>query len=370
MKTGNIMSPRLLLPLLAALILTNTAQAEPVDPAAAAAAAINKNRVGLPPPLPKPVNVRFCIFDPMGPNGKITQTAKDLAVAARDWNFMVDIKTYTDERVATEDFKAGQCEGVAISSLRARQFNTSVGSVDAPGNLRNYAEMKTLLQMLANPVVASLAINGKYQIAALIPIGSIFVMVNDRNINSIEKAAGKRVVVLDWDPTQAKMISGIGAQPVPADFATYAGKFNNGQADIIAAPAMGYKPMELYKGIGKNGGVIRFPLLQATASIVIRRDLILPKIPDMDARLNQVRQFGLQYIDAVFTLLKDAENDIPKKTWIELSKSDQERYYKMLREARLHMTRDGIYDPVMMSLLKRVRCKHVPSDAECGLFDE
>lgn len=366
------MSSRLLLPLLAtfALAMPGAHANEKADPALAAAAAINKNRVGLPPPLPKPVNVRFCIFDPMGPNGKITQTAKDLAVAARDWNFMVDIKSYTDERVATEDFKAGQCEGVAISSLRARQFSTTVGSVDAPGNLRNYAEMKTLLTMLANPVVASLAINGKYQIAALIPIGSIFVMVNDRNINSIEKAAGKRVVVLDWDPTQAKMISGIGAQPVPADFSTYAGKFNNGQADIIAAPAMGYKPMELYKGIGKNGGVIRFPLLQATASIVIRRDLILPKIPDMDARLTQVRQFGLQYIDAVFTLLKDAENDIPKKAWIELSKADQDRYYTMLREARLRMTRDGIYDPVMMSLLKRVRCKHVPADAECGTFDE
>jgi len=269
--------------------------------------------VGLPPPLPKPVNVRFCIFDPMGAQGKITETAKDLAKAARDWNFIVDIKTYTDERIATEDFKAGQCEGVAITTLRAKQFNFTVGSIDAPGNFRNYDEMKTLMQMLSNPVVASLAINGKYQVAAIVPIGAIFVVVNDRNINSIEKAAGKRVVVLDWDPTQSKMISGIGAQPVPSDFTTYAGNFNNGQADIIAAPAMGFRPMELYKGIGKKGGVIRFPLLQATATILIRRDMILPKIPDMDSRLNQVRKFGLQYIDAVFTLLKDAEREIPKK---------------------------------------------------------
>lgn len=328
------------------------------------------SKVGLPPPLPKPVNVRFCVFDPMGPQGKITQTAKDLAKAARDWNFMVDIKTYTDERVATEDFKAGQCEGVAISTLRAKQFNFTVGSIDAPGNLRNYDEMKTLLQMLSNPVVASLAINGKYQVAAIVPIGAIFVVVNDRNINSIEKAAGKKVVVLDWDPTQAKMISGIGAQPIPSDFTTYAGKFNNGQADIIAAPALGFRPMELYKGIGKKGGVIRFPLLQATATILIRRDLILPKIPDMDSRLNQVRQFGLQYVDAVFTMLKDAEKEIPNRLWIDLAKPDQDKYYRMLREARLHLTKDGVYDPVMMSLLKRVRCKHVPTDAECGTFEE
>jgi hypothetical protein len=327
-------------------------------------------KVALPPPLPKPVKLSICLFDPMGQGGKITETAKDLALAARDWNLFVDIKVYTDERIAAEDLKAGQCDAAAISSLRAKQFNKAVGSIDSPGNLRTYDEMKSLLTMLANPVIATMAINGRYQIAAVIPIGSIFVFVNDRSINSIEKAAGKRVVVLDWDPTQAKMISGIGAQPVPSDFTTYSGKFNNGQADIIASPAMGYKPLELYKGLGTKGGVIRFPLLQATASIVVRRDLILPKIPDMDARLLQVRQFGLQYLDVLLTLLKDAEMEIPKKYWIELSKEDKDRYYKMLREARIRMTKEGIYDPVMMSVMKRVRCKHQPADAECNLFDE
>lgn len=328
------------------------------------------SKAPLPAPLPHPVNVRFCIFDPMGPQGKITQTAKDLAKAALDFNLVVDIRTYMDERVATEDFKAGQCEGVAISTLRAKQFNFTAGSIDAPGNLRNYDEMKSLMTMLSNPVIASLGINGKYQVVAVVPIGAIFVVVNDRSINSLEKAAGKRVVVLDWDPTQSKMISGIGAQPVPADFSTYAGKFNNGQADIIAAPAMGFRPMELYKGIGKKGGVIRFPLLQATATILIRRDIMLPRIPDMDSRLNQLRQFGMQYIDAVFTMLKDAEREIPNKLWIELAKDDQVKYYNMLREARLRLTKDGVYDPVMMSLMKRVRCKSVPSDGECATFDE
>ncbi|MFN3586073.1 MAG: putative solute-binding protein [Moraxellaceae bacterium] len=352
-----------LLPLVAA---ANT----PAAPARAQGVPPTPSKVALPPPLPKPVKVRFCLFDPMGPNGKISETARDLAKMAQDWNLFVDLKVYTDERVAAEDFKAGQCEGVAISTLRAKQFNFSAGSIDAPGNLRNYDEMKTLLEMLSNPVVASIAINGRYQVAAVIPIGAIFVMVNDRNINSLEKAAGKRVVVLEWDPNQAKMISGIGAQPVPADFATYAGKFNNGQADIIAAPAMGYRPMELHKGIGQKGGVIRFPLLQATATVLIRRDLMLPRIPDMDARLNQVRQFGLQYIDAVFTMLKDAEREIPSKLWIDLPKAEQDKYYTMLREARLRLTKEGVYDPVMMSLMKRVRCKHVPTDSECALFDE
>ncbi|MDO8267272.1 MAG: DUF6091 family protein [Moraxellaceae bacterium] len=347
-----------------------TAADAPAKNPAAAIAKIAHDSKKVPKPLPKPVNIRFCLFDPMGPNGKISQTTRELVKLAAEWNLLVDLRIYTDERVVAEDFKAGQCEAAAISTLRAKQFNFTVGSVDAPGNLRNYDEMKSLLTMLSNPAISSLAINGRYQVAAIVPIGAIFVFVNDRRINSLEKAAGKRVVVLEWEPTQAKMISGIGAQPVPADFSTYAGKFNNGQADIIAAPALGYKPLELHKGVGTKGGVIRFPLLQATATVLIRRDLVLPKIPDMDARLQQLRQFALPHLDVLFGWLKEAEKEIPRQLWIDLAPADQVKYYQMLREARLHLMKDGVYDPVMMSLLKRVRCKHVPGDAECGMYDE
>lgn len=323
-----------------------------------------------PAPLPKPVNIRFCIFDPVGANGQIANLARDLALQARKWNLIADIKVYLDERVAAEDFKAGQCDGVALTTLRARQFNKIVGSIDAPGNLRNYAEMKTLIRALANPAFQPMSITGRYQVAGVVPIGSLFVMVNDRKINSIEKAAGKRVVVLDWDTSQAKMISAIGAQPVPSDLTSYGGKFNNGQADIIAAPAMAYAPLELYRGIGKNGGIFRFPLLQATGTIMIRRDFLLPKIPDLDERMSQVRDYGLQFIDNFVETLSAAEKDIPQQLWMDLTPDDKLKYSRMLREARIKMTREGIYDPSMMNLMKKVRCRHEPSNEECSTYDE
>ncbi len=323
-----------------------------------------------PAALPKPVNIRFCIFDPVGINGQIANLARDLSLQARKWNLIADIKVYLDERVAAEDFKAGQCDGVALTTLRARQFNKVFGSIDAPGNLRNYTEMKTLIRALANPAFQPMSITGRYQIAGVVPIGALFVMVNDRKINSIEKAAGKRVVVLDWDPSQAKMISAIGAQPVPSDLTSYGGKFNNGQADIIAAPAMAYAPLELYRGIGKNGGVFRFPLLYATGTIIIRRDFLLPKIPDLDDRMAQVRDYGLQFIDSFVETLTAAEKDIPQHLWMDLSEEDKLKYGRMLREARIKMTRDGIYDPSMMNLMKKVRCRHEPSNEECSTFDE
>jgi hypothetical protein len=320
--------------------------------------------------LPKPVNVRFCLFDPIGNSGQLANLGRDLVLEARKWNLIVDLRIYMDERVAAEDFKAGQCEGVAISTLRARQFNRAIGSIDAPGNLRDYNEVRTLIRALAHPAFEPMSIIGRYQVVGIVPVGALYVMTNDRAINSIEKAAGKRIAVLDWDPSQAKMISALGAHPVPSDITNYGAKFNNRQADIIAAPAMAYLPLELYKGIGNNGGIFRFPLLNATGTLLIRRDLLLPKIPDLDARLGQLRTYGLNFIDRFIEFIRSSEKDIPEKLWIELSPKDKVKYWRMLREARIRMTQEGIYDSSMMTLLKKVRCRHDPANEECSAFDE
>jgi len=321
-------------------------------------------------PLNPAVALKVCLFDPSGANGPLAQTGKDLAVDALAFGLKLNIQTYQDERVASDDFKAGRCDVVGMSTLRARQYSRIVGSIDSPGNVRTYEQMKTLIRALAHPDFMPMSITGRYQVIGVLPIGALYVMTRDKRINSIEKAAGKRVAVLDWDPSQAKMISAIGAQPVPSDITTFAGKFNNGQVDIIAAPAMAFYPLELYRGIGKEGGIIRFPLLQATGTILMRRDLVLPKIPDLDERMLQLRDYGLRFIDTFVERLKKADADLPEELWINLSADEKARYSRMLREARIKMTADGVYDTSMMHLLRKVRCKHEPANEECSLFDE
>lgn len=318
----------------------------------------------------KLVPVKACIFDPAGANGPFAQLSRDLAVEAQRYGMRLNVKIYLQEHVAAEDFKAGQCDLVGMSTLRARQFNKMVGSIDAPGNLRTYAEVKSLLHVLANPAFQPMTITGRYQVIGVMPIGALYVMTRDRAINSIEKAAGKRVGVLDWDTSQSKMISALGAQPIPSDITSYGGKFNNGQVDIIAAPAIAYEPLELYKGIGKNGGVIRFPLLHATATIMIRRDFLIEKMPDLDKRIEQLQAYGLRFLDSHLERLKVAEKAIPGAVWMELSADEKNKYSRMLRQARIGMTQDGVYDTSTMNLLKRVRCKHDPANEECSLFDE
>jgi hypothetical protein len=80
--------------------------------------------------LSTPLNMTFCVYDIAGNSGDLSRYANDLALYAKKWNVNAKIKAYTDERVAAEDFKAGQCDGVALSTLRAKQFNRFIGSID------------------------------------------------------------------------------------------------------------------------------------------------------------------------------------------------------------------------------------------------
>lgn len=322
-------------------------------------------------PLGKPLDIHACIYDPIGAGGPVNEYAKDIVLEAKKWNVNLTISTYTDEAVASADFRAGQCDAVAITNMRAMQFNKFAGSFDAIGNFRNYDQMKLALQVVhTNPKIAPLLIDGDYQVGGLIPLGAVYVMVRDRQINSIEKAAGKKVAVMSWDKMQAKMVQQIGAQPVASDITNFGGKFNNGQVDIIAAPALAFKPLELYRGIGDKGGVFNLPLVMMTGSVIFHRNKFLKEVPDLDERIAKIREFVLSYIDTGFAMIKRMDASIEPKYWMQLTDADRDKYIRMMRDARIQMTHEGYYDPRMTSILKKVRCKTDPTNYECTLNDE
>ena len=45
----------------------------------------------------------------------------------------------------------------------------------------------------------------------VIPLGAAYIMVTDRNINTLAKAAGKKVAVFQFDETQKKLVQNVGA---------------------------------------------------------------------------------------------------------------------------------------------------------------
>ncbi len=305
-----------------------------------------------------------CVFDLMGTNGPTYNLMKDYALQAKSWGVNMTLKAYTDERVASEDFAAKKCDVLSATGMRARKYNKFVGSLDAIGAAPSKKVTYEAMKLIADPKLASKMKSNGYEVLGTIPLGAAYLFVDDRSIDTVAKAAGKRFAVLDHDKSQAKMVARLGAQPVSSDITTFAGKFNNGQVDMIGAPAMAYKPLELAKGLGTKGAIIKFPILQVTNMIVAHDSAFT------DAQAQNSREWFAGQLPAMFKMIQRDENDIPAKYWHDIPANDEIGYVKLMRDGRMSMTAEGDYDPSMMKLLKKVRCQVNPASFECSLQGE
>jgi hypothetical protein len=305
-----------------------------------------------------------CVFDIMGSQGDTYGLAKDFVLQAKREGINMTLKPYTSEAVAYDDFKVGQCDAVLMTNLRARQLNKFVGSVDSIGAVPTQEALRSVIDLLLSPKSGPRMVSGPYEVAAIIPLGAVYPFVDDRAINTLAKASGKKVAVFDWDKTQARLVQEIGAQPVSSDIINFAGKFNNGQVDIIAAPAIAFRPLELHRGLGTKGAIVNMPFMQITAVAVIRHDRF--KLGDGQ----KLRNISSKMVDPAFKVIKKSEDDIPAQYWAQVPQVEIAGYFRMMREARVRLTKDGEYDADMMHFLKRVRCRYSPEDAECIMDDE
>lgn len=306
----------------------------------------------------------FCVFDLVGKNGDVYTLMKDYQLAAKNWGADIELRVGQNEAVIAEDFKAGKCDGISVTGMRGRQFNKFTGSLDAIGAIPDLKLAVKVMQGLASPTFAKYMTNSKYEVAGVIPVGDAFLMVNDRSINTVAKAAGKKIAVLDYDEAQKIMVQQIGAQAVSADVTNFGSKFNNRQVDIIGAPAAVFKPLELHKGLGTKGAIVNYPILQVTGNLIIRPD----KFPAGYGQKS--REWVKTQLPRAFGILGKMKADIPQKYWMNIPAADKPGYQKLMRESRIDLTRRGIYDKRMIKLLWQFRCKEDRSNFECSLQDE
>lgn len=305
-----------------------------------------------------------CVFDFVGKSGDVYALMKDYQLAAKNWGADIELRVAQNEAVIAEDFKAGKCDGISVTGMRGRQFNDFTGSLDAIGAIPNLKLAVKVMQGLANPTFSKYMVKGKYEIAGVIPVGDAYLLVNDRSINTVAKAAGKKIAVLDYDQAQKIMVQQVGAQAVSSDVTNFGSKFNNGQVDIIGAPAAAFKALELHKGLGSKGAIVNYPILQVTGNIIIRPDRF-PK-----GYGQQSREWVKSQLPRAFGILGKMKADIPSKYWMDVPAPDKPGYQKMMRDARINLTQQGVYDKRMMKLLWQFRCKEDAKNFECGLQDE
>src|SRR5690606_21433759 len=204
---------------------------------------------------------KLCVYDLLGTAGDLFNMAKDYAVAMQKHGANIELKGYTDERVASEDYRTGQCDAFVATAFRTRPFNAVAASIDTLGSTTivkdgkidipaSYDVVRKVVQTYASPAAAKLMVEGNHEVSGITPLSAAYPIRNGPRVHRVEATAGQRIASFDYDKAQAVMIQRIGARPVSADIMNFATKFNNGAVDTIAAPTMAFKPLELHKGIG------------------------------------------------------------------------------------------------------------------------
>lgn len=301
----------------------------------------------------------FCIYDPLGGNGPMYGLMTDYKTTALEWGYDLRLRAYTDEKIAIDDFKAQQCQAVLMTGARARPFNKFAATVEAIGGIPSNDIMRKVIETISSPRAAKLMNEGRYEVAGMLPAGPIYLFVRDRNVNTAEKLSGKRIATFEYDEPSIKMVNHVGASVVPSNSANFSGKFNNGSVDVAYAPAVAYKPLEMYKGLADNGAVIRFNLAYLDFQLITYRD-------QFDESFGQKsRSFIAAQFDRALDHVSKDTAEIEDKYWLDLAQADIDKYNEMLRGVRLMLRDEGVYDPRMLTLLRRLRCADDPAAAEC-----
>ena len=312
--------------------------------------------------------VDICVFDLLGKSGESYKLLEEWQLVSKQWGTEVQLLAYQDEAKVDQDFKAGKCDGLFMTSMRARAYNKFAGSIDAIGGVpSNDIAMKAISYVLdqrnAKRLVSTIG-KDKFEVAGIVQIGTAYIFVRDRAINKIEQVKDKKFAVLHYDYAQKAMVNRIEAVPVMSEISNFIRRFNQGEVDIVAAPAYAFKPLELSKGLGNKGAMIKFPVVNVTADLIIRPN----KFPDKFAA--QSRAWFIKQLPKTIATVKRMEAEIPGKYTLNLSREDYTSYQKILRDGRIDLTNQGIYDANMMRVLKRARCTVERTNFECSLGGE
>jgi hypothetical protein len=303
----------------------------------------------------------MCVWDPLGAQGDYANMLKDYQLAAKRWGVNLELKVFTDEAKSAEAFQNGECDIANMLGVRTRTYNQFTSTIEAPGAIDNYAQMREVQQVLNTGKAEKYMTNGEFEVVGMFPIGAGYPFVNDRAMNGMKAVVGKRMAVMSWDPVQPLIVKSTGVIPVPMDLTQFGPSFNRGKVDMVIVPMIMYKALELSKGIGSKGGIVHRPALQFTMQLVAHKN----KFPEGFGHSS--REYMLSQLAFALGVIHNVEAAVEPGQWIYATTSELKDYNKAMRETRTRITAAGYYDKRMLALLKRIRCQtKAADDPDCA----
>jgi len=143
---------------------------------------------------------QVCVFDLLGKAGESYKFLEEWALVSKKWGAQVQLISFQDEDLADKAFQNDKCDAVYMTSMRARTYNKFAGWIDALGGVPSNKIAQKAVEYVLDPRNTkrmTTTLQGEnYEVAGIGLIGSAYIFVKDRSLNTIEKAQGKKFAIL------------------------------------------------------------------------------------------------------------------------------------------------------------------------------
>ncbi len=301
----------------------------------------------------------FCIWDPISKAGPIASAAKDQVLRSLHYGMQLTIEVFQNEQEMVDTFvNKKTCDAILVRGATAQRFNRFLATTEAPGALPDRQHLQLLAQVLAKPEIADHMTNGQYTALGLVSIGYSRLYADSTDKASLNSLDGKSVSVADTDTGFIRLVDALRGRTRTGSMPATVQTFTNELTELMVAPDIGYLAM----ASGRTGDQTRglaMPLGQSTLQLIGHADRFPPGLAQI------LREDFLFKFNSYARMLDKELSNIPESFWINPSPADLTTLNESAQKVRLDLRGEGYYDPVMLRLARKIRCRFSPGDNEC-----
>ena len=301
----------------------------------------------------------FCIWDPIGKAGPIATAAKDQVLRSLHYGMQLTIDVFQNEQEMVETFVSKKaCDAILVRGATAQRFNRFLATTEAPGALPDRQHLQLLAQVLAKPEIAEHMTNAQYTALGLVTIGYSRLYADSAEKASLNSLDGKSVSVADTDTGFVRLVDTLRGRTRTADMPATVQTFTNELTEFMIAPDISYLAMANGR-TGEETRGLAMPLGQSTLQLIGHSDRFPPGLAQI------LREDFLFKFNSYARMLDKELGNIPTSFWINPSSADMATLNENAQKIRLTLRNEGYYDPVMLRLARKIRCRFSPDESEC-----
>lgn len=301
---------------------------------------------------------KFCVWDILGKAGPVYATVADQQFRSMHYGLEFSIDVYQDEDAMINDLKNGTCDAALMSGARALEFNRFAGSIEALGAVPALTHLHTLFTVMSSPKMAERMQEGAYTVLGVASLGENYLYTASSNIVSLQQLVGRKLGVPNYDESLQALAQRYGVEIQSDRLLKVVDRYVQGEDAAMLAPIVGYH-------IGGSGkikpgmGIVNIPLSQSTIHLIGRTE----QFPQGVAQI--LREDFLLKFENYVSRVEAERATIAEDKWFYASPETQKHLEQELRETRISLLNQGVYDATMIKLAKKVRCRGETETLEC-----